>query len=152
MKSITRLITFLTRPAIFSTVFLPMNPVPIIPATLSSNSIHCSPAMVKSASFVIWNDFWIFLDNAKIDETANSAILEGEYAGTLATRIPCSLTFWRGMLSKPAEQQRISWFLFCTKMLTWSSVNFLLTNKQIALYPEASFKTPSGVPLNPDAI
>ena len=108
IKSITRLITFLTSPAIFSTVFLPMNPVPMIPATLSSNSIHCNPAMVKSASFVIWNDFWIFLDSAKIDETANSAILDGEYAGTLATRMPCSLTFCSGTLSKPAEQQRIS--------------------------------------------
>ena len=85
-----------------------MKPVPIIPATLSSNSMHCNPAMVKSASLVIWYDFWIFLDNAKIEETANSAILAGEYAGTLAARIPWALTFCMGTLSNPAEQQRIN--------------------------------------------
>ena len=121
------------------------------PATLSSSNKHCNPAIVKSASFVISYDLWRFLDNAKIEETAYSAILAGEYEGTRATRIPRDLTFSIGMLSKPAEQHKINLLLFSDKISICCSVSFLLTNKQIALYPWASFRTPSGVPRNPDA-
>ena len=70
--------TFWTKPDIFSAVFLPIKPVPMTPATLSCNKMHCNPQMVKSAFLVSSYDFWRFLDNVKIEDTAYSAMLEGE--------------------------------------------------------------------------
>ena len=43
----------------------------------------------------------MFLVNAIIEETAYSAIDDGEYEGTRPTRIPAALHCSKGMLSNP---------------------------------------------------
>ena len=75
----------------------------------------------------------MFLAKAMIEETAYSAIDEGEYEGTRPTRIPAALHCSKGILSNPAEQQSINLFPLSLRISTCSGEIFLLTKTQMAV-------------------